>query len=246
MKAAAQQESAWKDPCPSCGQENFTLQLRCGSCGAFVRDRVPALNLFSTLWGMMENPSATLLRIGRSEQKNYTHLLFALCGPWFFALILFLARTGNTDVAFGYMLAGIVLLGPLLGLLLFVFATLSQKAFFRLRFGVAVAYRHAAALVAWSFAPVMWVSVVVLPLQLGVFGPILFSTNPAPWDLLPLPFWIFAILNALSFLWSVILLPLGFRVYGPAYRSVLLQQLPLLIVYSALVLLCARILRTLV
>jgi len=234
------------DPCPSCGKENFTLQLRCGSCGAFVRDRVPSLNLFSTLWGMMESPSRTMLRIERSEQKNYTHLLFALCGPLFLAVMLFVARIGDTDLPFGYMLGAIVLLGPPLGLLLLTLFTLGQKALFRWRFGIVVAYRDTSALIAWSFAPVMWASVLVLPLQLGVFGFILFSTNPSPWDLLPLPFWIFAVLSVLSTLWTVLLLPLGFRIYGPAYRSVLLQQIPLLLVFAGFVFLCSRILRTIV
>ena len=77
-----------------------------------MRERVPALDLFATLWGMIETPASTALRIGRSEQKNYTHLLFALTGPIFFALALFAARTGDTTMPFGLLLLGIAVGGP--------------------------------------------------------------------------------------------------------------------------------------
>ncbi|MBE0645195.1 MAG: hypothetical protein IH600_14020 [Bacteroidetes bacterium] len=234
---------AWTKPCPSCGVDNFTLQLRCSDCGAYVRDRVPALDLFSTLWGMLEQPTATALRIGRSEQKNYTHLLFALCGPLFFAAMLFVARVGDTTMPFGYLLLGVVAVGPVLGLLLLAAASLLQRLLFRLFFGVILRYRETAAWVAWSLTPMMWASVIVFPIQLSVFGLILFSTNPAPWQLLPLPFWMLGILSMISVIWSLLLLPLGFRVHGPSYKSILIQQVPLWLFLAIMVLVGAELLR---
>lgn len=214
----------WNAPCPSCGKDNFTLQLRCSDCGAFIRDRIAALNLFSTLWGMLERPSQTVLLIGRSEQKNYTHLIFALCGPLLFALMLFLARIGDTTMPFGYMLLGIVLIGPLLGIAVFVPIAFFQGLLFRLSFGIRLRYRDAGAWLAWSLTPLVWTTVLILPILLGVFGLILFSTNPPPWSFLPLPFWMLSVLCVITLLWSMLLLPLGFRIHGPAYRMILLQQ----------------------
>jgi hypothetical protein len=196
---------------------------------------VPALNLFSTLWGMFENPLATSLRIGRSEQKNYTHLLFALCGPLLFALILFAAREGNTSTPFGYMLLGIIVLGPLLGLLFFTLAAFSQTLIFRISFGVHLRYRDIASSIAWSMSPLIWASVLILPIQLGVFGLILFSTNPAPWIVLPLPFWLLGILDVAALVWSMLLFPFGLRMYGPPYRLLLIQQVPMWLLLAAVV-----------
>ena len=211
--------------CPSCGEENFALLLRCGGCGAYIRDRVPALNLFSTLWGMIESPSATVLRIGRSEQKNYTHLLFAACGPLILAAVLFAARIGDTTMPFGIVVFALVLFGPVLGLALLPLATLWLRLLLRLRFGLQLAYRDVAAALAWSLTPIMWASVLLLPPLLAVFGIVLFSTNPTPWDTLPLPFWSLGSLTLLTLPWSMLLLPMGFRIHGPRYRSLLAWQL---------------------
>lgn len=208
--------TAWKTLCPSCGQENFVLRLRCESCGAFVRERVPALDLFSTLWGMIEAPTETALRIGRSEQKNYTHLLFALTGPILLALALFAARIGDTTIPFGIVMLGIVVGGPLLGLLVLPLTALWQDVLLRLFLGIRAGYRMNAAWLAWSVTPMMWASVLLLPLLLGIFGLLLFSTNPAPWELLPVPFWSLAALSALTLPWSMCLLPLGIRIHGVA------------------------------
>jgi hypothetical protein len=212
-------------PCRSCGNDSFTLELRCAHCGAYLRDRVPSLNLFSTLWGMIESPATTALRIGRSEQKNYTHLLFALAGPLLVAITLFAARVGDAMIPFASILAATVLAGLLSGLLLFPLMALWQRMLMRLLFGVSIGYRESAAWIAWSLSPLMWASVIVLPLLLGLFGSLLFASDPAPWDVLPFPFWSLGILCATTVPWSMLLLPLGFRVHGVSYRRLLLQQL---------------------
>lgn len=229
--------------CPSCGRENFTLQLRCDGCGAYIRDRVPALNLFATLWGMIEAPAATALRIGRSEQKNYTYLIFALTGPLLFAAALFVARFGDTTWHFGYMVAAVVVAGPVFGLLLLPLTALWLSAILRMSYGLRIGYRASASLLAWSLSPLMWASVLLLPLLLGIFGVILFSTNPAPWDLLPVPFWSLGGLSVLALPWSVMLLPVGFRVYGPGYSGLLLRQLPVWLFPAAAVAAVAILLR---
>ena len=87
----------------------------------------------------------------------------------------------------------------------------------------------------------MWASVIMLPLMLGIFGLLLFSTNPPPWDVLPIPFWSLGAMTALSIPWSMILLPLGFRVHGPSYfalfRTLLLFWLLPVVVLTAVALL---------
>jgi hypothetical protein len=145
---------------------------------------------------------------------------------------------------FGYMLIGITLIGPLLGLLIFVPASFLQRLLFRVSFGVHLHYRDTAAWIAWSLTPLIWTSVLVLPIQLGVFGLILFSTNPAPWMVLPLPFWMLGALGVVALVWSMLLLPLGFRVYGPAYRRILLQQAIVWLFLGSLVAIGGELLRS--
>ncbi|MBR9978463.1 MAG: hypothetical protein KFH87_10270 [Bacteroidetes bacterium] len=225
----------WTTPCPSCGVSTFVLHIRCRHCGASVRDRIPVLHLFSTLWGAVEAPMQTALRVGRSEKKNYTYLLYALTGPLLLALLFFIARVGYSDVQFAYLLLALAFAGPVLGLVLLSLAALFQRVLFNTVFGIHLTYRLSAAWLAWSVSPLMWISVFILPLQLAIFGSMLFSDNPAPWEIMPFPFWAFAVPALLAFLWSVLLLPLAFRPYGPAYSAILLLQLPIwLLLFAAL------------
>ena len=140
-------------------------------------------------------------------------------------------------------LLGIILIAPLIGLLLFVLLSLFQRLLFRIFFGVRLKYREAAAWLAWSLTPLAWISVLVLPILLGVFGLILFSTNPAPWNLLPLPFWMLTGLGVVGIVWSILLMPVGFCIHGPTYRTVLSQQAAIWLLLGGLIVAGAEILR---
>lgn len=221
--------------CPSCGAENSVLDLRCRECGAFIRDRVPALDLFSALWGMIERPAHTLLRYARSEQKNYVHLLFALTGPLLVASLLAALQVGDRGVPFGYVLLAVAVFGPFIGLLFFVPLSWFAGQALRVAYGLRLGYRLVAGYIAYSSAPLMWASVIVLPLQLGIFGLRLFSDNPAAWTLQPLPFWLLAALDAVALLWTLLLLPVGLRVHGVPYgRAMLFPLLVFLPLLAAL------------
>ncbi|MCZ7555476.1 MAG: hypothetical protein M5R41_03620 [Bacteroidia bacterium] len=191
--------------CGACGGENSLLALRCDGCGAYLRDRVPALDLFSTLWGMLEAPRTTFLRIARSEQKNYTHLLFAGSGPVVLAAVLAVTRAGDTRAGFVEILASIAFGGPVAGLLHGVLASFGLVLLTRLH-TPQQRYRDAAAALAWSLSPLLWLSVLILPLQLGIFGVTLFSENPAAWNVQPLPYWLLITADAAALLWTLALL----------------------------------------
>ncbi|PLX23173.1 MAG: hypothetical protein C0600_15415 [Ignavibacteria bacterium] len=222
--------------CPSCGAESSVLDLRCGSCGAYIRDRVPALNLFSTLWGIIESPETTFLRIARSEQKNYTFLLFALTGPVLVALVLAAARVGDTDTPFSYVLLACVAAGPVFGLLAFVAATAALRSVFRVSTGARLRFRQTGAYAAFGISPLLWTSVIVLPLQLGIFGVLLFSTNPPAWQTQPLPYWSFVGIDLLALLWSMVLLPRPFMLHGLSYGTAFTRTLVFWTVLAAFVL----------
>jgi hypothetical protein len=186
---------------------------------------------------MIERPAATLLRFARSEQKNYVHLLFALTGPLLIAATLSVLRAGDRGLAFGYILLAVAVLGPFAGLILLSLVSWLAASALRIALGLRLGYRLAAGYIAYAAAPLMWASVIVLPLQLGVFGITLFSSNPAAWSLQPLPFWLLAGLDGVAVLWTLLLLPLGLRAHGvPYFRALLLPLfavLPLVLLLAA-------------
>jgi len=72
----------------------------------------------------------------------------------------------------------------------------------------------------------MWASVIVLPLQLGLFGLTLFSVNPPAWQVQPLPFWMLASLDAVALIWSAVLLPRSLAAYGIPYGRAMMLYMP--------------------
>ncbi|MCB2204242.1 hypothetical protein KQI65_05785 [bacterium] len=229
--------------CRSCGAENSALDLRCRECGAYIRDRVPAMDLFSSLWGMIERPSSTLLRFARSEQKNYVHLLFAFTGPLCITVLFSVLQLGDRGVAFSYLLLGIAGGGPVAGLLLFPLLALLLM---RLQpmFGVRLGYRLTAGYLAYSMSPLMWASVLLVPLQLGIFGLTLFSVNPPAWSMQPVPFWLLFGLQGIAMIWSMLLLPLSLKVHGVAYGRGLLYTMICYLLLAALLTVCGLIIMT--
>lgn len=204
--------------CPVCGAEHTPLALRCASCGAFLRDRVPALHLFPMLYMLIERPREAFLRIARSEQKNYLVTLACAAGPALLAAVLYLARIGDTPADFLLILALLVVGGPVAGLLLLALVSLvlcwPGAALMR----VPPSFRMASAFAAYAASPFAYVSVILLPLMLGMFGTFLFGSNPSPAQLKPLSFRVFVVLAACCALWSFILTVRSFTVQGVPWR----------------------------
>jgi hypothetical protein len=182
---------------------------------------------------MIEAPADTLLRFARSEQKNYVHVLFALLGPLFMALALVLAGAGDRELSFATMLFVIGAGGPVLGLLIYPLVALTAVRMLGWFYGLDLRYRLVAGYIAYASTPLMWCSVLLLPLQLAIFGITLFSTNPPGWSLLPLPFWLLAGLEIVALVWSVLLIPFSLRAHGVSYgRALLFSVIVVFAVFS--------------
>lgn len=175
---------------------------------------------------MIESPAAAYLRITRSEQKNYIHLLFALVGPLLLAAVFAASLAGDLSLPFGILLLLIGAAGPLVGLLLLPSGALLQQIILRRILQKTLRYRDVAAFIAYGLSPLMWASVIVLPLQLGLFGLTLFSVNPPAWQVQPLPFWMLASLDAVALIWSAVLLPRSLAAYGIPYGRAMMLSIP--------------------
>jgi len=66
--------------CPVCGTRNHHLTIVCGSCGGFIQGRVENLDLFSTIWKLIERPRAAFLSISLSRYKNYSTIVPSVAG----------------------------------------------------------------------------------------------------------------------------------------------------------------------
>jgi hypothetical protein len=196
--------------CPVCGTENGDLELVCSSCKGFVQAKVDALDLFHTAWGLLETPRRTFRRIGLSRNKNYVIPLSAMFGVAVVFVYLW-HWTMAVRIPSLVTLLGIgVLIGPPLGnLMIAVFANVAR---FILRFGgAALSFRNAFAIIAYAGIPIVATVVLVLPLELGIFGTYFFDINPPPIMLNPAAYIGLLGLNAVAVIWSVALCIVGLR-----------------------------------
>jgi hypothetical protein len=189
--------------CPVCGQSNPPLGVRCISCGSQIQERQAALDLFGTLYGLLDAPLSTFHKIAISEQKNYVYLLFAAVGPLIMSGMLASAHIGNVAGNFAIVFLIVALAGPLAGI---VFMTLLALAFFGVcKAGYAryATFRLASAMLAYALMPMVLYSVVILPIALAVMGIQLFSTNPAPWQYKPAVFWTLMGFLGIAAAWTI-------------------------------------------
>lgn len=196
--------------CPVCGAENNDLDTVCRSCKGFIQTKVDTLDLFSTCWGLIENPDQTFRRIALSRSKNYVGLLSALLGVtlaytyiWYWELA---TELPNLALLLGLGAGlGLVLGNPMttiLGLITQVVLRLGGKV---------LSLRNCRAILTYAGMPVVFSLVIVFPVEIAVFGSYFFDKNPSPMVINP-PIYIALIgLDALAALWSVALLAVGIR-----------------------------------
>ncbi|MBM4168260.1 MAG: hypothetical protein FJ215_03780 [Ignavibacteria bacterium] len=196
--------------CPSCSTENEDLAVVCRSCKGYLQNRVVNLDLFTTVWGILESPRSTFRLVALSEHKNYALTLHALFGIAVMFTIFWYLRLGEV---FGGLLETLIwgsLAGIAMGLLGAPLLALGYVLIARLLGGTA-SFRNSLALVAYASVPICLSLFTVFPVELVTFGMFLFTSNPSPAVLSPVSFYVLAGLDAMLMLWSIILLATATR-----------------------------------
>ena len=197
--------------CPSCQFENDAYALICTNCRGYLQNRVPNLDLFDTVWGVVESPVKTFRRIALAEHKNYALALFWGVGTGAaFALMWYhrLGRVFDTIPALlGVGVAAGLVLGPILAVLMPGAAQLVLRMM-----GVKARFRNSLAALAYSSSPVILSVVLILPVELAVFGMYMFTWNPSPYALKPVAYVTLVALDSLLSLWAVALGAVGLKV----------------------------------
>lgn len=194
--------------CPVCKTHNDVFAIRCLSCGSYVQDRVPTLDLFSIVWLMIESPSRAFRKIILSEHKNYVLVIGLFLGVASSFILMWVKKSGNSfdnlfpAMAFGSIL-GIALSIPLTLLLAVSIHFCSVLA------GGAGKWKESYGVVGWSFMPMIFFVVVILPLQLAALGLFAFSTNPSAYQIKPVVTTVLLGLEGLMIVWSIVLLGIG-------------------------------------
>lgn len=191
--------------CSVCGQENDDLRTLCSSCKSFIQGRVDALNLFETIWGIIESPQDTFRRIVLAKHKNYALLLSSLAG---ITLVFYVAWYKNVVDRLQSLLPVIgaaALLGPMVGIA-FVLCLAYTVRIVSKRLGGNPNLRNLFAALAYGSVPLAFSLVFLIPIEIAVFGSDFFGTNPPPMTIRPIEYTVLLALKALSGLWMMFLL----------------------------------------
>lgn len=196
--------------CPICHAENHHLAVTCPTCRSFLQTRVENLDLFATLWGIIEHPGRTFHRIGISHHKNYSLILPALGGVAFSFTYFWLFKVGErTDLFSNILAAGIAISFPV-GLAVALFVASMMTALSAV-YGLHARFRNVLAITGYAMMPVLVISFLIVPLELMTFGRYFFTTNPSPMLLKPLSYVVLLFLHMLLLAWSALLLVIGMK-----------------------------------
>ena len=197
--------------CPVCQGENEWFLTSCRHCGSFLQNKVVTLNLFETLWKLVESPVGAFRKIVLAEHKNYILVLSGFFGVAFVYALFWFHRFGDRFDTLLSILGIVLLLGPVVGIgLLLVLSTIIHSILRTSR--LSMRFRNTLAVSSYAFAPIVFTLVVVFPLELMTFGMNLFTSQPPLSTLNPTSFLLFLLLDGSAILWSLLLLSLGVHV----------------------------------
>lgn len=194
--------------CPVCGSENDSFASVCTSCKAFVQAKVDTLDLFRTIWGLLESPRATFRRIARAREKNYVFALSGLFGITLVYAIMWYHNLGAKIPELLMLLGMGIVVGLLLGILLVLLFAWILMVIGRLVGGKA-SFRNMRAVTAYASVPVVASLVCIFPLEVAIFGKYFFDNNPPPLVMNPIVYVLLLGFDAVAALWSFVLLIIG-------------------------------------
>jgi len=188
------------------------------SCRSYVQAKVDNLNLFETVWGLMESPGRTFRRIVLSYHKNYVVLLSSLSGIFLVYAIIWLKDVGRVFSNVLTLLGFGIVVGPVTGVLVVGLLSLLIGRLISV-FGGTVTFRNVFAVTSYSLMPTVICLVIVFPVLVAIFGIYLFDRNPSPMVLQPAIYVSLLTLSGLTVAWSWFLLVMGNSIAGRLVRS---------------------------
>ena len=221
--------------CSVCQTENDQYITICKKCGGFLQNRVPNLDLFDTLWKIIESPREAFRLIMVAEHKNYALFLYALGGINIIFSGLWYFRIGDRFADVLHLIFKALLIGVPLGIVLCPIVSFFHWMMSTLLGGKA-SFRTSMGITSYALTPITMSLFLLLPIGLMTFGMYLFTFNPHPMAIKPVSYIVLIGLNVVMILWVLILLIIGTNVGNQIslWRSVLIVAILYGLVLGAL------------
>jgi len=200
-----------KVSCENCNSENDFFKLNCDSCGSLLRDKFPNIDLFSTIWQLIESPTKAIKKIIFSEHKNYqlfilVLVLIKLTFTSFFLQSIFIEPV-NYQQYFGLNFGiGLSALFVLFLTIPFIMRLILKSFFIKTR------YKDNLAVLIYSQIPIVLFLVIILPLEFALFGKYWLFSNPSPFIIKETAAYVFSCMELLAFIWSFVLFGIAIKI----------------------------------
>jgi hypothetical protein len=173
------------------------FSLRCTSCGSLLQQRAKALDLFSTIYNLWRYPDFTFRKIILAEHRNYTTAIAIVEGIGLSFLSLYLLKAGDI---FSIDLTRLITTGIQLGVIVYfpLLVLFSTSGYFAARVSkTGASFRGFLSSMTYALHPVGVGALMIFPTEIAVFGPYLFSSNPSPMTINPVPLYLLGFLDCL-------------------------------------------------
>jgi len=204
--------------CSVCGHRNDDLAVLCVSCHGYLQTKVDNLDLFKTIWLLIETPGLAFKKIILANHKNYVILLSSLLGINIAFGAVWLRNLGPRFGNLFNVISGGTFVGIPLGIIFVALLGLLLVLEIKLLKGKA-RFRNAFAIIAYSSTPALLALIFVFPLEIAIFGVYFFGNNPPPMVLNPQVYIALLGFDALAILWTLLLLYNGIRVLSGFSRG---------------------------
>lgn len=197
--------------CKNCASENPFYGLICNKCKSYLRERVYNIDLWKTISLLIESPSKAFKLIIFSEHKNFLVLaLILISGKMLVNIILmntfFFERNSYPYNYFANYIFTIIFTS----LLILLFAALISYTSKLIKTSTKLADNIS--VITYSFVPYIFGFLILLPIELILFGEYLFYSDPSPFDIKETLAYTLLAFEGLVFVWSVFLTFIGIKV----------------------------------
>ena len=196
--------------CPNCNSENDFHSLNCSSCGSLLRERVVNIDLWSTIWKVIETPSKAFAKIIYAENKNYVFFLAILFSIKLTFNSFFIKSLLGINIDYQNYSGVNFVIGLATFLILFILIALIQKLILK-KFGIITRFKDNFAAFIYSCVPVLLALFIFFPVEYALFGKYWLFFNPSPYLIKPTAAYVFTGMEILIFIWMFVLfILLGF------------------------------------
>lgn len=190
--------------CPNCNSENDFHSFNCLSCGSLLRERVVNIDLWSTIWKVIETPSKVFGKIIHAENKNYTFILSLLFSLKLTFNSFFIKSLFGMNIDYQNYLGLNLLIGLSTYLLLFIIIAFGQKIILK-GFGINTRFKDNFAAFIYSSIPILLALFIFFPVEYALFGKYWLFFNPSPYLIKATAAYVFTFMEFLIFVWMFLL-----------------------------------------